>query len=107
MISISDLNSSNTPLCSFVSSVVNSFSVSAIFGNVGIAWQFFEDRSGAMMGLANILLVLLGAAIGFVIAWLLLRPNAAVLNSRLAVVTAGAGGRAGGSGKIHAVEQRS
>ena len=36
-----------------------------------------------MTGLLNILFVALGAAIGFVIAWLLLRPNAAVLNSRL------------------------
>ncbi len=37
-----------------------------------------------MMGLANVLLVVLGAALGFLIAWLLVRPNAAVLNSRLA-----------------------
>lgn len=36
-----------------------------------------------MMGVANILLVAVGAALGFVIAWLLVRPNAAVLNSRL------------------------
>ena len=36
-----------------------------------------------MMGLANILLVALGAAFGFAIAWLLVRPNAAVLNTRL------------------------
>ena len=36
-----------------------------------------------MTGLLNILFVALGAAIGFVVAWLLLRPNAAVLNSRL------------------------
>jgi DNA recombination protein RmuC len=36
-----------------------------------------------MTGLFNILFVALGAAIGFLIAWLLLRPNAAVLNSRL------------------------
>jgi DNA recombination protein RmuC len=39
-----------------------------------------------MMGLANVLLVVLGAALGFVIAWLLVRPNAAVLNSRLALL---------------------
>lgn len=36
-----------------------------------------------MMGLANVLLVLLSAALGFLIAWLLVRPNAAVLNTRL------------------------
>jgi hypothetical protein len=36
MISISNLKSSSTPLCSFVSSVVNIFSVSTIFGDVGI-----------------------------------------------------------------------
>ena len=36
-----------------------------------------------MIGLANVLLVVLGAALGFLIAWLLVRPNAAVLNSRL------------------------
>ncbi|MGC2697369.1 MAG: DNA recombination protein RmuC [Candidatus Angelobacter sp.] len=35
------------------------------------------------MGLANILLVAVGAGLGFTIAWLLVRPNAAVLNSRL------------------------
>lgn len=39
-----------------------------------------------MMGLANILLVALGAAFGFAIAWLLVRPNAAVLNARLAAL---------------------
>jgi DNA recombination protein RmuC len=39
-----------------------------------------------MTGLADILLVALGAALGFVIAWLLLRPNAAVLNTRLSLL---------------------
>src|SRR5262249_30290952 len=36
-----------------------------------------------MTGLLNILVVGLGAGLGFLIAWLLLRPNAAVLNARL------------------------
>lgn len=36
-----------------------------------------------MMGLANVVLVAVGAVLGFLIAWLLVRPNAAVLNSRL------------------------
>jgi DNA recombination protein RmuC len=39
-----------------------------------------------MMGLANILLVAVGAILGFAIAWLLVRPNAAVLNSRLSLL---------------------
>src|SRR3954463_234888 len=39
-----------------------------------------------MMGLANVLLVLLGASLGFLIAWLLVRPNAAVLNARLSAL---------------------
>jgi len=39
-----------------------------------------------MMGLANILLIVIGAAFGFAIAWLLVRPNAAVLNARLAAL---------------------
>jgi DNA recombination protein RmuC len=39
-----------------------------------------------MTGLANILLVVLAAAAGFVIAWLMLRPNAAVLNTRLSML---------------------
>ncbi|HET8889936.1 MAG TPA: DNA recombination protein RmuC [Candidatus Angelobacter sp.] len=39
-----------------------------------------------MIGLGNVLLVLLGAALGFLIAWLLVRPNAAVLNSRLSAL---------------------
>ena len=39
-----------------------------------------------MMGVANILLVAVGAALGFVIAWLLVRPNAAVLNARLSAL---------------------
>jgi DNA recombination protein RmuC len=39
-----------------------------------------------MMGLASVLLVAVGAGFGFVIAWLLVRPNAAVLNTRLAVL---------------------
>ncbi len=34
-------------------------------------------------GAFNILVVALGAGLGFLIAWLLLRPNAAVLNARL------------------------
>src|ERR1044071_5228831 len=39
-----------------------------------------------MMGLANVLLVAVGAILGFAIAWLLVRPNAAVLNSRLSAL---------------------
>ena len=39
-----------------------------------------------MMSLANILLVAVGAMAGFVVAWLLLRPNAAVLNTRLSLL---------------------
>jgi DNA recombination protein RmuC len=39
-----------------------------------------------MMGLANILLIVIGAAFGFAIAWLLVRPNAAVLNARLSAL---------------------
>src|SRR6266853_1647395 len=39
-----------------------------------------------MMGFANILLVAVGAIVGFVVAWLLLRPNAAVLNTRLSLL---------------------
>jgi DNA recombination protein RmuC len=39
-----------------------------------------------MTGLANILLVVLAAAAGFAIAWLMLRPNAAVLNARLTLL---------------------
>lgn len=39
-----------------------------------------------MMGVANVLLVLLGAGLGFLIAWLLVRPNAAVLNARLSAL---------------------
>jgi DNA recombination protein RmuC len=38
------------------------------------------------MNIANILLVLLGAALGFVVAWLMVRPESAVLNSRLALL---------------------
>jgi DNA recombination protein RmuC len=45
-----------------------------------------QNRSVVMTGLADILLVALGAALGFVIAWLLLRPNAAVLNTRLSLL---------------------
>ena len=37
-----------------------------------------------MVALANVLLVAVGAGLGFLIAWLLVRPNAAVLNSRVA-----------------------
>jgi DNA recombination protein RmuC len=39
-----------------------------------------------MTVLINILLVALGAGLGFLIAWLVLRPNAAVLNTRLLMV---------------------
>jgi len=39
-----------------------------------------------MIGLGNVLLVLLGAGLGFLIAWLLVRPNAAVLNARLSAL---------------------
>jgi DNA recombination protein RmuC len=39
-----------------------------------------------MMGLANVLLVAVGAILGFAIAWLLVRPNAAVLNARLSAL---------------------
>jgi DNA recombination protein RmuC len=39
-----------------------------------------------MMGLANVLLILVGGAFGFAIAWLLVRPNAAVLNARLSAL---------------------
>jgi DNA recombination protein RmuC len=39
-----------------------------------------------MMGLASILLVVVGAILGFAIAWLLVRPDAAVLNARLSAL---------------------
>jgi DNA recombination protein RmuC len=39
-----------------------------------------------MTGLMNVLLVVVVAALGFVIAWLLVRPNAAVLNARLSAL---------------------
>jgi DNA recombination protein RmuC len=39
-----------------------------------------------MTGFAGVLLVSVGAALGFAIAWLLVRPNAAVLNSRLSAL---------------------
>ncbi|HEY2391011.1 MAG TPA: DNA recombination protein RmuC [Candidatus Angelobacter sp.] len=39
-----------------------------------------------MTGFASVLLVAVGAALGFAIAWLLVRPNAAVLNSRLSAL---------------------
>jgi DNA recombination protein RmuC len=39
-----------------------------------------------MMGVANVLLVAVGAVLGFAIAWLLVRPNAAVLNARLSAL---------------------
>jgi DNA recombination protein RmuC len=39
-----------------------------------------------MIGLGGVLLALLGAAAGFVIAWLMLRPNAAVLSARLSML---------------------
>src|SRR5579859_6154021 len=48
--------------------------------------KFLADRSEFMMGLANVLLIVIGAAFGFAIAWLLVRPNAAVLNSRLSAL---------------------
>jgi len=38
------------------------------------------------MGLASILLVVVGAILGFAIAWLLVRPDAAVLNARLSAL---------------------
>lgn len=38
------------------------------------------------MNIANILLVLVGAVLGFVVAWLMVRPDSAVLNSRLALL---------------------
>ena len=38
------------------------------------------------MGLASILLVVVGAILGFAIAWLLVRPSAAVLNARLSAL---------------------
>ncbi|HMC31861.1 MAG TPA: DNA recombination protein RmuC [Candidatus Angelobacter sp.] len=38
------------------------------------------------MAVGNLLLVALGAAVGFAIAWLLVRPNAAVLNTRLSLL---------------------
>lgn len=38
------------------------------------------------MGLASVLLVAVGAVLGFLIAWLLVRPNAAVLNTRLSAL---------------------
>src|SRR6476660_5114 len=39
-----------------------------------------------MMGLTNVLLIAVGAIFGFAIAWLLVRPNAAVLNARLSAL---------------------
>jgi len=39
-----------------------------------------------MIAVGNILLVTLGAAAGFAIAWLLVRPSAAVLNTRLSIL---------------------
>ncbi|HEY2498740.1 MAG TPA: DNA recombination protein RmuC [Candidatus Angelobacter sp.] len=45
----------------------------------------FGNR-GRMMGLASVLLVAVGAVLGFLIAWLLVRPNAAVLNTRLSAL---------------------
>ena len=39
-----------------------------------------------MIGLANVLLIAVGAAFGFAIAWLLVRPDAAVLNARLSAL---------------------
>jgi DNA recombination protein RmuC len=48
-------------------------------------WEF-QDRGGRMMSLANVLLVAVSAMVGFVVAWLLLRPGSAVLNSRLSAL---------------------
>jgi DNA recombination protein RmuC len=39
-----------------------------------------------MTGAIGFLLLLVGAAVGFVVSWLLLRPNAAVLNTRLSLL---------------------
>src|SRR5712671_5687514 len=39
-----------------------------------------------MMGVANVLLIAVGAMFGFAIAWLLVRPNAAVMNTRLSLL---------------------
>ena len=39
-----------------------------------------------MTGFAGVLLVAVGAGLGFAIAWLLVRPNAAVMNSRLSAL---------------------
>jgi DNA recombination protein RmuC len=39
-----------------------------------------------MMSAANLLFVLIGAAVGFVVAWLALRPGSAVLNARLSLL---------------------
>jgi DNA recombination protein RmuC len=39
-----------------------------------------------MIGMGGVLLVAMGAALGFAIAWLMVRPNAAVLNSKLAAL---------------------
>lgn len=39
-----------------------------------------------MMGLANVLLIVVGAIFGFAIAWLLVRPKTAVLNTRLTLL---------------------
>ena len=38
------------------------------------------------MGFASILLVIVGAALGFAIAWLMMRPDSAVLNARLSAL---------------------
>src|SRR6478609_986162 len=51
-----------------------------------LAGDTTRERSEGMMGLANILLILVGGAFGFAIAWLLVRPDAAVLNSRLSAL---------------------
>jgi len=45
-----------------------------------------EDRSSPMMALGNFLLVALAAAVGFAIAWLMARPAAAALNTRLSLL---------------------
>src|SRR5882672_7195688 len=45
-----------------------------------------QERSGGVMGLANVLLVAAGAILGFLIAWLMVRPNSAVLNTRLSAL---------------------
>src|SRR6478735_7802992 len=51
-----------------------------------LAGDTTRDRSKGMMGLANVLMVTIAAAFGVAIAWLLVRPKAAVLNARLSAL---------------------